>query len=94
MFESFSINKEELKEFTASDDFLSIIQYIYRLENVKVAKSKKFAAVCFASRPPVKDRYLPKVHVQGMFYGIFYRQTDIWTVYKPNEGILPTQKEL
>jgi hypothetical protein len=66
------------------NDFPSIIQSIYRLEKVKVPKTKKLAAVCFASTPPVKDRYLPKVHAKALFYGIFYRQADEWTFYKPN----------
>lgn len=50
------------------------------------------AAVCFSSKPSIPDPYLPKVHIPGLFFGIFYRQSDTWTIYRPLEDMLPTEE--
>lgn len=52
------------------------------------------AAVCFSAKPETDDPFLPKVHIPGLFFGLFYRQPDSWKIYRPLEYQFPTEEEL
>lgn len=56
-------------------------------------KRKKIAIINFALSQLRTDFVKPKMHLIGLFTGIFYNQGDEWSVYNALKGNYPTAEE-